>query len=110
MGLSPGICHAPPPLIISKEEQYHENLWSGSSGLRLGAYKDGKLKYVATVKGFSDDIQETIKNTDLSNVVVEIEYQGIQNKERKSLRHPRFKQFRFDKESNECLWDNVGCS
>ena len=80
------------------------------AGLRLGAYKDGKLKYVATVKGFSDDIQETIKNTDLSNVVVEIEYQGIQNKERKSLRHPRFKQFRFDKESNECLWDNVGCS
>ena len=51
-----------------------------------------------------------IKNTDLSNVVVEIEYQGIQNKERKSLRHPRFKQFRFDKEHTECLWDNVGCS
>lgn len=80
------------------------------AGLRLGAYKDGKLKYVATVKGFSDEVQETIKNTDLSNVVVEVEYQGIQNAETKSLRHPRFSQFRFDKEHTDCLWDNVGCS
>lgn len=80
------------------------------AGLRLGAYKDGKLKYVATVKGFSDEIQETIKNTDLSNVVVEVEYQGIQNAETKSLRHPRFSQFRFDKEPADCLWDNVGLS
>ena len=80
------------------------------AGVKLGAFKDGKLKYVTTVKGFSDEVQENLKNNDLSNVVVEVEYQGIVNQEKKSLRHPRWKCFRFDKEYTECLWDNVGNS
>lgn len=77
------------------------------AGIKLGAYKDGELKYVTTVKGFSDEVQKMILNTDLYNVPVEIEYQSIIDKEKKSLRHPRFKAFRFDKRNEDCLWENV---
>lgn len=82
--------------------------WVG--GIKLGAYKDGKLKYVCTVKGFSDEVQSMIKNMDLSNVVVEVNFQDIINSKTKSLRHPRFSQFRYDKETKDCLWDNIGNS
>lgn len=77
------------------------------AGIRLGAYKDGKLKYVTTVKGFSDEVQEIIRHEDLSNVVVEIECQGIVNPLTKSLRHPRFKFFRYEKDIEDCLWENI---
>lgn len=82
--------------------------WVG--GIKLGAYKDGKLKYVCTVKGFSDEVQQMIKNMDLSNVVVEVNFQNVINPETKSLRHPRFSQFRYDKETSDCLWEAVGNS
>lgn len=77
------------------------------AGIRLGAYKNGKLKYVTTAKGFSDDVQETIKHDDLSNVVVEVEYQGIINPDTKSLRHPRFKMFRYNKNIEDCKWEDI---
>lgn len=77
------------------------------AGIKLGAYKEGKLVYVTTVKGFSDEVQKEILNTDLYNVPVEIEYQDIINPEKKTLRHPRFKAFRFDKEPESCLWENI---
>lgn len=79
--------------------------WVG--GIRLGAYKDGQLTYVTTAKGFSDADQEFIKNHDMSEVVVEVEYQEVINSETKSLRHPRVKEFRFNKDTKECLWENI---
>lgn len=86
----------------------YANGWVG--GIKLGAYKNDKLKYVCTVKGFSDEVQNMIKNMDLSNVVVEVHFQDIINPKTKSLRHPRFSQFRYDKETKECLWDTIGNS
>lgn len=77
------------------------------AGIKLGAFKDGELKYVCTVKGFDDKTQEMIKNTDLYNVPVEITYQNVINQKTKSLRHPRFNCFRFDKDSKDCLWDSI---
>ena len=77
------------------------------AGIKLGAYKDGELKYVTTVKGFSDDIQNMIKNTDLYNVPIEIVYQNVINQKTKSLRHPRFVRFREDKDPKDCLWENI---
>ena len=77
------------------------------AGLKLGAYKDGKLTYVTTVKGFSDEVQETIKHGDLSNVVVEVAYQEVINQKTKSLRHPRFNFFRYEKNAEDCLWEEI---
>lgn len=77
------------------------------AGIKLGAYKDGKLTYVTTVKGFSDEVQETIKHDDLSNVVVEVAYQEVINPKTKSLRHPRFKFFRYEKNAEDCLWEEI---
>lgn len=77
------------------------------AGIKLGAYKDGKLTYVTTVKGFRDEVQENIKYNDLSNVAVEINYQEIINPKTKSLRHPRFNCFRYDKNIEDCLWENI---
>ena len=83
----------------------YANKWV--AGIKLGAYKDGKLTYVTTVKGFSDEVQEIIKHDDLSNVVVEVRYQEVINPKTKSLRHPRFNCFRFDKNNEDCLWENL---
>lgn len=77
------------------------------AGIKLGAYKNGKLTYVTTVKGFSDEVQETIKHNDLSNVVVEVEFQDVINPNTKSLRHPRFKCFRWEKNAEDCLWEDI---
>lgn len=77
------------------------------AGLKLGAYKDGKLTYVTTVKGFSDEVQDTIKYSDMSNVVVEVAYQEVINPKTKSLRHPRFKFFRYEKNAEDCLWEEI---
>lgn len=77
------------------------------AGLKLGAYKDGKLTYVTTVKGFSDEVQDTIKYSDMSNVVVEVAYQEVINPKTKSLRHPRFKFLRYEKNAEDCLWEEI---
>lgn len=77
------------------------------SRYKLGAYKDGELKYVTTVKGINDNTQEMIKNMDLYNVPIEIMYQSVINQKTKSLRHPRFVRFREDKDLKDCLWENI---
>lgn len=83
------------------------NGWVG--GISLGAYKNGRIVYVCTVKGFPDSVQEQIKSFqgNFDNIVVEVCYQGIQNEKKKSLRHPRFHCFRFDKSRNSCLWEDI---
>lgn len=77
------------------------------AGIICGAYKDGKLKKVATVKGFGDDIQEVFKAVGMVGAVVEVAYQDIINSKTKSLRHPRFIRFRQDKAAEDCLWDDI---
>lgn len=79
------------------------------AGLKLGAYKNGELTYVTTAKGFSDADQEFIKThtSEMFDIVVEVEYQEVINPETKSLRHPRVKEFRFNKDTKECLWENI---
>nr|DAH67178.1 MAG TPA: Thermostable DNA ligase [Caudoviricetes sp.] len=79
------------------------------AGLKLGAYKNGELTYVTTAKGFSDADQEFIKThtSKMFDVVVEVEYQEVINQDTKSLRHPRVKEFRFNKDTKECLWENI---
>lgn len=79
------------------------------AGLKLGAYKNGELTYVTTAKGFSDADQEFIKahTNEMFDIVVEVEYQEVINPETKSLRHPRVKEFRFNKDTKECLWENI---
>lgn len=79
------------------------------AGLKLGAYKNGELIYVTTAKGFSDADQEFIKThtSEMFDIVVEVEYQEVINQDTKSLRHPRVKEFRFNKDTKECLWENI---
>lgn len=77
------------------------------AGLVCGAYKDGKLVKVCIVKGFSDEIQEKIKNNTLGTNVVEVAYQDVINPKTKSLRHPRVHCFRYDKKPEDCLWENI---
>lgn len=77
------------------------------AGIRLGAKKSNGFAYVTTVKGFSDEVQERIKKCPSIGKVVEVEYQEVINKDKKSLRHPRFLRFREDKNVKDCLWDEI---
>lgn len=77
------------------------------AGIVCGAYKDGELKKVCIAKGFSDEIQELIKNKQLGTNVLEVAFQEVINQDTKSLRHPRIKCFRYDKKEEDCLWENI---
>lgn len=81
--------------------------WVGA--MICGAYKNGKLVYVCTVSNLSDEQKKEIKENGKDSYlgkVVEVQYQNSFGKN-KSLRHPRFKNFREDKPKSECLWEDI---
>lgn len=79
------------------------------NALSVGAYKDGKLVYVGRVaSGLTDEMKAHMtKEPDLYiGSVCEIQAMSI-DKERKTFRHPRLINMRFDKNPEECQLDEI---
>ena len=78
------------------------------TALRVGAYKDGKIKEVGTVaSGLTDADREDmgINPENWINKVVEI--QCMSTTKDGALRHPVFRRVREDKGPDDCLWDEI---
>lgn len=75
--------------------------WAGS--LKLGMYKDGKMIQVGSLSGITDDIKENWK--DYLGQVVEVAAMEVMDTG--GIRHPKFVQFRSDKQPEECVYENL---
>lgn len=82
--------------------------WCG--GIEFGVYKDGKLVRVGDCKGLTEVMQIDLKENWQKYVqekrVVEVKANGIIDKEKGSLRHPRFAKWRDDKDHTVCTFDD----
>ena len=81
--------------------------WIGA--ITCGLYKDGELVDIVEVKGITDADQHYIKNNKekLIGTCIEITAQEVIDKNKKSLRHPRFNRWRTtDKDPLTCTWDS----
>lgn len=82
--------------------------WCG--GIEFGVYKDGKLVRVGDCKGLTEKIQIDLKENWHKYVqekrVVEVKANGIIDKEKGSLRHPRFAKWRDDKDHTSCNFED----
>lgn len=79
------------------------------NALSVGAYKDGELVYVGRVaSGLTDEMKAHMtKEPELYiGSVCEIQAMSI-DKDRKTFRHPRLINMRFDKNPNECQLDEI---
>ena len=78
------------------------------TALRVGAYKDGKIKEIGTVaSGLTDADREDmgVNPENWINKVVEI--QCMSTTKDGALRHPVFRRVREDKGPDDCLWDEI---
>ena len=80
--------------------------WIGA--VICGVYKDGLLKPVVALKGFTDDELEYIKQQGdkLFGEVLEVKAHQISDPNEGTLRHPRFSRWREDKSAEMCTWDD----
>ena len=81
--------------------------WKNS--LSLGCYRDGKIVYVGKVaSGLTDTMRKDMAEhpENYLNNVVEIECMSVDSKEG-TIRHPTFRQMRYDKNTEECLWEDI---
>ena len=82
--------------------------YNWKNALRVGAYKDGKIKEVGTVaSGLTDADREDmgLHPENWLNKVVEI--QCMSTTKDCALRHPVFRRVREDKGLDDCLWDEI---
>lgn len=84
--------------------------WYGwKNAMRLGAYKDGELIEVCRVaSGLTDGLRKDMAENpeNYLNKVIEIECMSL-NKKDKTVRHPVFSRVREDKDSKDCLLDEI---
>ena len=81
--------------------------WKNS--LSLGCYKDGKIVYVGKVaSGLTDAMRQDMAEhpENYLNKVIQVSCMSVDSKEG-TLRHPCFEQVRDDKNSEECLWEDI---
>jgi ATP-dependent DNA ligase len=80
--------------------------WVGA--ITCGVYKNGVLVPVVSLKGFKDEEQEYIKanRENLLGTVLEVEGQDILDRDKGSIRHPRFSRWRQDKSAEMCTWED----
>ena len=92
-----------PLLAVTKNYYYN---WAGS--LKLGLYeKDGKLTYFGDLSGLTDEVKANWR--DYIGKVCEVGGMQITKTDngRPAIRHPKFIQWRDDKDKKECTWEQV---
>lgn len=85
--------------------KYYYNNWIGA--IVFGVWKDGKLVEVGRTSGMDEETRQLLSENreEYLGQVIEVEAQGIINKDTGSLQHPRFIQFRPDKSSEMCTFE-----
>lgn len=85
--------------------KYYYNNWIGA--VIFGVWKDGKLIEVGRTSGMDEETRRLLSENREKYLgqVIEVEAQGIINKDTGSLQHPRFIQFRPDKSSEMCTFE-----
>lgn len=78
--------------------------WIGA--IDFGVWKEGKLVQVGRASGMNEEVRKEISENKEKylGTVIEVMAQGIINKDTGSLQHPRFIQFRPDKNSEQCTF------
>ena len=78
------------------------------NALRVGAYKDGKIREVGTVaSGLTDADREDMGLHPESWLDKVVEIQCMSTTKDGALRHPVFRRVREDKGPDDCLWDEI---
>lgn len=78
------------------------------TALRVGAYKDGKIKEVGTVaSGLTDADREDMGINPENWIDKVVEIQCMSTTKDGALRHPIFRRVREDKGPDDCLWDEI---
>ena len=78
------------------------------TALRVGAYKDGKIKEVGTVaSGLTDADREDMGTNPENWIDKVVEIQCMSTTKDGALRHPVFRRIREDKGLDDCLWDEI---
>ena len=96
--------HGYDPVPVTKHYYYN---WK--NGMRLGAYKDGRLTEVGRVaSGLTDEMRGdmAVHPENYLNKVVQISCMSL-NKKDHTVRHPVFECMRPDKDINDCLLDEI---
>lgn len=89
--------------LITKPAYYG---WKNA--LRVGAYKDGKIKEVGTVaSGLTDADREDMGVNPKNWIDKVVEIQCMSTTKDGALRHPVFRRVREDKGPDDCFWDEI---
>ena len=85
--------------------KYYYNNWIGA--IVFGVWKDGKLVEVGRTSGMDEETRQLLSENREKYLgqVIEVEAQGIINKDTGSLQHPRFIRLRPDKSSEMCTFE-----
>lgn len=85
--------------------KYYYNNWIGA--IVFGVWKDGKLVEVGRTSGMDEETRQLLSENREKYLgqVIEVEAQGIINKDTGSLQHPRFICMRPDKSSEMCTFE-----
>lgn len=80
--------------------------WIGA--IIFGVWKDGKLVEVGRTSGMDETTRETLSlnREHYLGAVIEVEAQGIIDKDKGSLQHPRYIMMRPDKNSEQCTFED----
>lgn len=81
-----------------------KNYYNGLAGsLKIGVYKDGNLVQIGNVSGLTEKILKDWR--EYVGVVMEIT--GMEVLKTGGIRHPKFVQFRQDKNPKDCKWEDI---
>lgn len=85
--------------------KFYYHGWIGA--VTFGVMRDGKLIEVGRTSGMTDFDRErlTALGKKIVGKVIEVEAQGILDPLKGTLRHPRYKQDRTDKNAKDCTWE-----
>ncbi len=86
--------------------KYYYQGWIGA--IVFGVWKDGKLIEVGRTSGMDETTREmlSLNREHYLGAVIEVEAQGIIDKDKGSLQHPRYIMMRPDKNSEQCTFED----
>lgn len=84
-----------------------EGKYAGQIGsIVFGLYRDGELTKAGTCSGMTDELRKELTERGNTHMFQVFELKAMERTEKGLFRHPRFIQFRHDKNAQDCLWEN----